>query len=35
MSLVDNVDYEVFRKKVLELTRIDLGLYKSQQMQRR
>ncbi|MDD4336410.1 MAG: chemotaxis protein CheR, partial [Firmicutes bacterium] len=35
MSLVDNVDYEVFRRKVLELTRIDLGLYKSQQMQRR
>lgn len=35
MSLVDNADYEVFRRKVLALTGIDLGLYKSQQMQRR
>ncbi len=35
MSYVDAADYEVFRRKVITLTGIDLGLYKSQQMQRR
>ncbi|MEA4882357.1 MAG: protein-glutamate O-methyltransferase CheR [Clostridia bacterium] len=32
---VDPADYEVFRRKVVALTGIDLGLYKAQQMQRR
>ena len=35
MDYVDAADYEVFRRKVTALTGIDLGLYKSQQMQRR
>ena len=35
MDYADAADYEVFRRKVMMLTGIDLGLYKSQQMQRR
>ncbi len=35
MDYVNAADYEVFRRKVTALTGIDLGLYKSQQMQRR
>lgn len=35
MDLVETADYEVFRRKVVGLTGIDLGMYKSQQMQRR
>jgi chemotaxis protein methyltransferase CheR len=35
MDYINAADYEVFRRKVTALTGIDLGLYKSQQMQRR
>ncbi|HON41798.1 MAG TPA: protein-glutamate O-methyltransferase CheR [Bacillota bacterium] len=35
MDYVNTADYEAFRRKVISLTGIDLGLYKSQQMQRR